>query len=338
MPLKTPKKNSTRKKIASKVRKKSKNIAAADVQVSRANGARLKKLTKRQEKKVLKTTQRSLEIPKARVVFIQSIQHLYRHKKLFAGILLTYGLLYVLFVKGIGANFQLGNLKDNLKESFNEKVSGINAGIALYGLLLGTAGTSTNEAGGTYQTILLVIVSLALIWALRTTYGKDLKPRIRDSFYKGMYPLVPFLLVMLVIVVQLVPALITATIFTIVQNNGLAVGLFQNVLMYALLLAGLVWSFYMLSSSLFAMYIVTLPDTGPRAALKSARKLTHYRRWILLRKIFFLPVVLLLISAIVLIPLIILVPVLAEITFLLFTITILGVIHSYYYSLYRSLL
>ncbi len=38
-------------------------------------------------------------------------------------------------------------------------------------------------------------------------------------------------------------------------------------------------------SSLFALYIVTLPDMTPMKALRSARELARYRRWTVLRKI-----------------------------------------------------
>lgn len=308
------------------------------VRVSATNGARLKKLTKRQDKKVEKKSQRSVQMPSAWAILGQSLRHIYRNKKLFGGILLTYGLLYVLFVKGISANFQLGNLRENLSETFNGKMNGLSTGVALYGLLLGTAGSSSNDTGGAYQTALVIIISLALIWALRVTYGKDAKPRIRDSFYKGMYPLVPFIVVALVIVVQMLPALITASLFSVIQNNGLAVGPFQSAVVYVILAAGLFWSLYMLSSSLFALYIVTLPDTAPFAALKSARKLIKYKRALLIRKVLFLPVSLLVFSALVLIPLILLIPIAAEVLFMLFTILLLGVVHSYLYTLYRSLL
>ena len=326
------------KKSAASVTSAATTSVKRRVKVSKDNGARLKKLTKRQDKKVAKTSQRSLAIPNAWVLLGQSLRHMYRNKKLFGGILLIYGLLYVLFVKGISANFQLGDLRENLNETFGGKMGGLGTGVALYGLLLGSAGSSGSDTGGAYQTVLVIVISLALIWALRVTYGKESEPRIRDSFYKGMYPLVPFIIVSLVIIVQLLPALITTSLFSIIQNNGLAVGALQNSLVVALFAVGLFWSLYMLSSSLFALYIVTLPDTAPFAALKSARNLIRYRRMILIRKVFFLPFILLLFSAVILIPLIILIPVAAEVLFMLFSVVLLGVVHSYLYTLYRRLL
>ena len=153
-----------------------------------------------------------------------------------------------------------------------------------------------------------------------------------------MYPLVPFVAVCLVIVIQTLPALIATSLYSIVQSNSLAVGSLQMGLAVVVLALGLLWSLYMLSSSLFALYIVTLPGGTPIAALKAARKLVRYRRFILLRKVLFLPLMLLLFSAVILIPLILFIPTAAEVLFMIFSIVLLGVVHSYFYTLYRSLL
>ena len=64
-------------------------------------------------------------------------------------------------------------------------------------------------------------------------------------------------------------------------------------------------SLYMICSSLFALYIVTLPNVTPMKALRSARQLVLHRRFLVLRKILFMPLALLVLGAIIMIPLII---------------------------------
>ena len=302
------------------------------------NGTRTRKLSKRQKTKKAKTVQRNRALPKARVLFYRSLKQLYEHKKLFLGILAIYGVLYLLFVKGISANFQLGSLRDSLESAFGGKMSALSTGVALYGLLLGSAGTTANDSGGVYQTILLIIVSLALIWALRQTYSKTPKLKIRDAYYKGMFPLVPFMIVLFVIFIQFLPALIVASLYSVAQSSATLVGPLETTIAVVILLAGLSWTFYMVSSSLFAMYIVTLNNATPRASLKAAKQLVKYRRQMIIRKVLFLPMVLLVLSALVLIPLIIFAAPLAEVLFALSTIAIPAVLHSYFYTLYRSLL
>lgn len=302
------------------------------------NGSRLRNLSRRENKKKSKIEQRSKKVISSWQILKLSLRHLYQNKKLFLGILAIYGVLYILFVKGISSNFQIGSLRENLKETFGGKLGTFSTGLALYGLLLGSAGSGSGDISGTYQTILVVITSLALIWALRQTYSGAKKLRIRDSFYKGMYALVPFIIVMLAIVVQLLPALIVSSLYSVLQNNSLIVGTPEQVVATIVLIAGLMLSLFWISSSLFAVYIVTLPNTDPRDALRAAKKLIRFRRAVIIRRVLFLPLVLLIISAAILIPLIILLAPAAEVLFVLFTILVIAVVHSYFYTLYRSLL
>lgn len=311
--------------------------------IKNAEGTRLKKLTKRQQKQksrvVDKQLQKQRTVPPAWKLLGQSLKHLYRYKKAFLGILVIYGVLYILFVKGISANFQLNNLRQSFTNTFSGKLSGFSTGVALFGLLLGTAGNTSSQTAGIYQLTFIVIVSLALIWALRTSYsGTIAKLRVRDSFYKGMTQLVPFMIVGLLVLIQTLPAIVVGSLYNVAQNSGIFVGFVQQALALIVLCLGLLWSFYMLSNSLFALYIVTLPNATPRASLKAAKKLVRFRRALVIRKVLFLPAVLLLGSALVLIPLILFFAPAAEVLFTLFTIAILAVVHSYFYTFYRSLL
>jgi hypothetical protein len=307
------------------------------------NGTRVRKLGRRQDRKQnkvkYKAVQKQKKLPAAWIIFGKAVRHIYRHKKLFLGILLVYAFFYILFIKGISANFKLGDLRANLETTFQGKMNSFNSGVALFGLLLGTAGTTSTETGGIYQMILITLTSLALIWALRNTFAdKPLKLRIKDSFYKSTGQLVPFLGVAFLMLIQLLPALIVASLYSSVQTNGLLIGPFQTVLGLAILFAGLGWTLFMLSSTLFALYIVTLPNAKPRESLRAAKQLVRYRRTLVMRKVLFLPIALLVVAAVVLLPLIIYIPVAAEVLFLIFTILLLGVVHSYLYTLYRSLI
>jgi hypothetical protein len=94
----------------------------------------------------------------------------------------------------------------------------------------------------------------------------------------------------------------------------------------------------MVSSSVFALYIVTLPDVTPMQALRSARELVRHRRWSIARKVLFLPVSLLVIAAAIMIPVILLLTPASEWAFFVLSMFSLAVIHSYMYGLYRELL
>jgi hypothetical protein len=94
----------------------------------------------------------------------------------------------------------------------------------------------------------------------------------------------------------------------------------------------------MISSSLFALYIVTLPDMTPMKALRSARELVRHRRWTVLRKILCLPLILLVAGAVIMLPIIIVLTPLAQWVFFLLTMLALVAAHAYMYTLYRELL
>ena len=178
---------------------------------------------------------------------------------------------------------------------------------------------------------------MAIIWALRQLIvGK--KIRIRDAYYQGMSPLVPFALVLVVIGFQLIPLLIGSAIYSTVMTNGIAIDGGEKFLFAAVFVLLALVSLYFVSSSVFALYIVTLSDMTPMKALKNARALVRGRRWRIIPKVLFLPVALFVVAASLLLPFIIGAPALAQSVFFVLSMFGLVVAHTYLYTLYRELL
>jgi hypothetical protein len=262
---------------------------------------------------------------------------LWQHKELLVGITLVYGLLNLVLVQGLAGHTDVKSLKDSLNQAFTGHLGSVGSSLSVFAVLVSSAGNGSSQTAGAYQLFLGLITSLAVIWALRQLLAGK-KIRIRDAYYKGMHPLIPFIFVLLVIGLQLIPLLIGSTLYSLVVSNGIAIGFAEKAfwaLLY-LVLAGV--SFYLLSSSLFALYIVTLPDMTPMKALRSARELVRSRRWAVLRKIFWLPVVLLAVAALIMVPIIIFLTALAQWIFFLLTMLALVTVHTYMYGLYRELL
>ena len=88
----------------------------------------------------------------------------------------------------------------------------------------------------------------------------------------------------------------------------------------------------MLCSSLFALYIVTLPDMTPLKALRSARQLVRYRRPLVFRKLLYLPVALLVIASVIMIPVIALIAPAAPWVLFVLAIGALITAHTYMYT------
>lgn len=271
-------------------------------------------------------------MPNVFVVLWRSLEVLKRHWKLFLGIVLIYGILNLVLVRGLSGGTDLSTVKSALRGT-----GSLTTGASLFLYLLGGSGNTSSAGAGSYQMILVIIISLALVWSLRQVYAES-QVRIRDAFYKGMYPLVPVILILLVIGLQLLPLIVGATVYSIVMSNGIAVGSLEHILWFLLLIFTSLLSLYMLCSSTFALYIATLPDMTPMKALKSARELVKHRRFLVARKILFLPLAMLIMAAIVMIPLILVVTPFASWAFFILSMIGLAVAQSYMYALYRELL
>lgn len=266
-----------------------------------------------------------------------TIKHLWLHKKLFFGIVGVYLILTIVMVKGLGISVGTAELKNSLQEIFTGQGGMLLTGFTIFGVLLSSTSAASSDVASLYQTILVVMTSLALIWALRQSHAK-VKTTTKEAFYKGMYPVVPFLLILLVIGLQLLPLLVASWLYAVVITGGIAVTAVEQIIWVNLILLLALLSLYMISSSVFGLYIVTLPDMTPLKALRSARELVRERRFMVMRKLLFLPVILLILGAIIMVPLIIVVTPIAEWAYFGLSMTVLAIVHGYTYSLYRELL
>lgn len=262
---------------------------------------------------------------------------IWQYRKLFIGLTLVYGLLNLVLVQGLASSNDVTSLKSEMNSVFTGHLGSIVSGLGVFAVLVSTAGNGSSQTAGAYQVFLTIIASLAIIWSLRQVMLGH-KVRIRDAYYKGMYPLIPFVLVLLVIIVQLLPLIVGATLYSTVVTGGIVVALWEKVIFLIIGIALAYWSFYMLTSSIFAMYIVTLQDMTPMLALKSAKELAKGRKWQIFRKVLALPVILIVIAAIIMLPIILILTFLAQWVFFLLTMFGLVALHSYGYTLYRELI
>jgi hypothetical protein len=276
-------------------------------------------------------------LPKARILFWDVLQQLWENKKLFGGIVAIYGFLNLFLVRGVSGSSNLTSIKGSLGGLFHGASSGLLSSTVSYGYLLASSGGNGNATSGVYQAILLIICSLAFIWALRTVLAKQ-KARVRDSFYQGMYPLIPFLSVFLLMGVQLLPLAIGGSLYSKVVSGGIAIHFWEKAFFLAIFIGLGYWSLRMITASIFALYIVTLPDMTPLRAYRSARQLVYGRRLLIWRKLLYLPVILFLLATVIEFPLIYFLTPVAVWSFFVLSMVVLPVVHGYLYNLYREML
>lgn len=276
------------------------------------------------------------KIMSSRALLRQAFSLLGKYKSLFVGIAAVFGVVQLLLVQGVlAADFTL--IVEYVQGALQQDTVGVTGGLTLFAYLLSSSMEGVSAEGGVYQSILLVIFTLALVWALRNTMAGT-KVRVRDAYYKGMYPLIPFILVFLVVLLQLLPLLVGAWLYETMISAGVAVTIIEQ--LFWLIIAGLfaLLTFYMLCSSIIALYIVMLPDMTPMKALRSARELVQYRRLKVFWRLVVLAISSLLFVALFVLPTIVFATALAPWVFYISSVAVIVVVHSYLYSLYRELL
>ena len=275
-------------------------------------------------------------LPNVFKLWAEAVWQLRSHWKAFLGIAAIYGLGVLLLQKGFGVLGSVGDLK-NVYATVSGSNGNIGNSFSLFFDLLSNTNNALNPVAGSYQLLFGVVVSLVVIWSLRQAYAGH-AVSVRDGFYRGMQPLIPFLLITLVILAELLPMLGGLGLYSTVVMGGLAVN-WVEVLLWAVLCSLLVvLSLYLLCSTIFALYVVSLPGMTPMSALRSARELVRHRRWSVMRKLLFLPFSLLIVGLVLIVPFIAFAPALAGILFFIGTVLVLPLANAYMYTLYRSLL
>ena len=260
--------------------------------------------------------------------------------RLIIGIALVYGFLNILLVRGLNGGLDVSQLKSQFSQLYGGGWGNLASAFSIFASLVSSSNNGkASDAASTYQSFLVLITSLALVWNFRQLLAdKTASLRIRDGFYKGMYPLTPVIIICLIISLQLIPMLIGGVLFSMVMANGIAVTAIEIVVWTLLLLISVVLSLLLITPSIFALYIASLPDMTPIRALRSAKKLVRFRRATVLRKVLFLPLLIFMILSAVILPIIFVVPVLAQWVFFGLSMFILPSVHAYLYTLYRELL
>jgi hypothetical protein len=264
-------------------------------------------------------------------LFKNSIKIIKHNKRIFGGVTLIYGVFYIVLVHGFSGTVNLASIKTGSAPIAN--------GLNLFSNLLGSSGSSGNQSASFYQSVLLVLLSLAVIWVMRqlSTQKTAKNLTVKQAYYSSTDSLIPFLLVMMIISLQLVPMLVGASLYSLVIGNGLAVGLLENVIWLSLFLLLSIWSLYMVTASLFGIYMVTEDNRLPVATWRAARKLVAGRRWTVMRRVLFLAASLLVLVALVILPFAIWLPVLAEWIYVLVGLAVVPFMHIYLFSLYQEL-
>jgi len=210
------------------------------------------------------------------------------HKRLFLWLVVIFALLEAVFV-GLASQDLYSQLSALLDNTSDGTFTGFWGSVGQAGLLLlsGMSGGLTpelTEAQQIYSVIIFLLTWLTTVWLLRALLSGN-KPRIRDGLYNAGAPIVPTGIILMVLVLQLLPV----TIGVIAMNAAISTHLFDTgiVAIHVSIAVGLlaVVSLYLITSTVIALVVVTLPGMYPMQALRAAGDLVVGRRIRLLLRI-----------------------------------------------------
>lgn len=295
-------------------------------------GSRKRKATRIQKRKAAKKEVKSINsLPGSFRLVGQSARLIWQNWRIFGLVMLVFVLLNLLFANGFS---NVSSAFTDIKNAMSDSQSLGQAFDAFTVLVQSSSGGTTSSS--TLQTMLIILQSLVVIWILRQLVAGE-KVTLKQSFYNSTTPLIPFLLIVFLLIIQLLPLVLVA-ILGLVLSSLIANENLINILLIGAFIPIASWSLYMISSTIFGLYIVTLPGMQPRQALKSAKNLIRFRRFSIIRKLLMLPVFILLGMCLLMVPLILFAKALVTPVYFGLGILIILAVHTYLYNLYRSLL
>lgn len=167
-------------------------------------------------------------------------------------------------------------------------------GLALFVSLVGGA---LSSALSSLQLVIVWAVYLftwlVVVWLHRHLFS-GAYVRLRDGLYNAAAPVVPTVLLVIVGAVQLLPLLLGITLVNSFSKSGILSPLWTIIIGIILAIGLGILCVYWLANTIFALIIVTIPGTYPRAAWRAARKVATGYRLILLKRLVWLVLIVLL--------------------------------------------
>lgn len=224
---------------------------------------------------------RSLDLPGYFVFTSYVAKILRKNRKLFISLALFFALLNMLMV-GISSQDIYQNISETLDSTSNNAFDSIwgkftKSGILLASVATGIYSEGISESQQIYGSLIFLLIWLTTIWLLRNILAGR-KVKLRDGLYSSGSPIVSTFLIFLLIIVQLLPFALAMIGYGAANTSGLLSGGVEAMLFWIVALLLTTLSLYWLTSSLFALVIVTLPGMYPYQAIKTAGDLVIGRR------------------------------------------------------------
>lgn len=236
------------------------------------------------------------------------LRMLWNRKWLYARFVLVFLVLSVIFIGALQA--------DNIS-SVNETIDSATNGSDVLGPVMravvtvgssfsGALNNNLSDAQYIYVSILFVLGMLTIVWLLRHQLaGKKLT--LRDGLYSAAAPIMAEYVLLIIGIIQLIPAALVLLFYVSATTGGLLNGGIETAMFSLAIFLVIVLTLYFMMTTLFAMFIATIPGTHPLRAYRAARKIVAGQRLRLLLRLVWMLVIVLAACFIVLVPIVIIV-------------------------------
>ena len=300
--------------------------------------------------------QRKTELPSLTSQASAAFKMFFKFWKIFLPLLLIFVGLYIFLIGAMSEN-TLADVKANVEQTNKDVADGKigtvgKAGLTLLGVISTGGLTTMNDAQIVIAVLLFTIIWLVTIYLARHLLAGHQEIKMRDGFYSALSPLISTLVVGLIIFLEAVPIMLTIIVFQVALTTEFLSTPFYALLFFMFAALMITLSLYLLSSSFFAIIVVSAPGLYPLTAVRMAKNLIMGRRLRFLIRVFYLVIIVALLYLLLLMPAIILdgalksqfawltdskIPFVAIIQ-LTITVFIFIYLSIYFYLFYRALL
>ena len=300
--------------------------------------------------------QRKTELPSLTSQASAAFKMFFKFWKIFLPLLLIFVGLYIFLIGAMSEN-TLADVRANVEQTNKDVADGKigtvgKAGLTLLGIISTGGLTTMNDAQIVIAVLLFTIIWLVAIYLARHLLAGHQEIKMRDGFYSALSPLVSTLVVGLIIFLEAVPIMLTIIVFQVALTTEFLSTPFYALLFFMFAALMITLSLYLLSSSFFAIIVVSAPGLYPLTAVRMAKNLIMGRRLRFLIRVFYLVIIVALLYLLLLMPAIILdgalksqftwfaeskIPFVAIIQ-LTITVFIFIYLSIYFYLFYRALL
>lgn len=246
---------------------------------------------------------RTLSLPGVLKLTAEAVATLARRWKLF--LLLTVVFAGLALLLGGLSGWQLYDTVVSTVTNEDADLSGVMQTLTLLASSANLLSAGLSEAQQIYVGIILLLTWLVTVWLLREIIAGH-RPRLRDGLYSAGAPIVATTIVLLLLLIQLIPAGLMAIAYGALSATGLISEGLGAFLFFGTAALVAILTLYWLTSTFIALVIITLPGMYPWQAMKAASDIIVGRRLQVLYRVIWLIVTVVLLWGVVMTPIILL--------------------------------